>query len=415
MKNKIFSWWGCFLILLWFIPFLHSAESSDVLVVRGGKILTISHGTIENAEILIEDGKIKKVGPRIQIPENSELIQAPKGWILPGLVVPHTILGTGNRYGSSDANETSNPNTAQLQIIDAVNPFDKDIHHVLTGGVTTAMVTPGRKNVIGGQSAVLKLKGSTVDQMCLRCPGGVKFSLGKGPKSTYGKKGRLPSTRMGSAYVIRKAFHEAEAYLKKIQKKSKGQLSPPRNLKLETLAKVRNKELTAFIECYRVDDIMTALRIIDEFDLKAVLVGCTEGYKVVHEIAERKVPVIVGPLGVGPRRMETRNVRVNNAAALAGAGVKIAIKPDESLGVGRIRELPLIASFLVKGGLDRSQAFRAITLSAAEIMSVDDRVGSIEPGKDADLVIFDGDPLYYKSHVQRVMINGETVYLKNEQ
>jgi imidazolonepropionase-like amidohydrolase len=285
-------------------------------------------------------------------------------------------------------------------------------------GITTGMLTPGRQNVIGGQTAVVKFRGKTVSQMILVDPAGVKFSLGEGPKSSYGSKGRLPSTRMGSAYVIRNALLEAEDYLreldnyKKKKEKDKDVKAPKKNLKLEPLAKVKKGELTAFFECYRADDILTALRILDEFDLKGVLVGCTEGYKVAEEIAKRKVPVIVSPFGVGPRRRETQEVTIRNAAILSSAGIKVVIKGEEAFGVGTIRELPLLAAFAVKGGLNRNLALRAITLSAAEVLGVSDRIGSIEPGKDADLVVFSGDPLQYQTIVERVFIDGKSVYEK---
>jgi len=152
------------------------------------------------------------------------------------------------------------------------------------------------------------------------------------------------------------------------------------------------------------------LRIIDEFKLKAVLVGCTEGYKIPNEIARRKVPVIVSPFGVGPRRMEAQDIKANNAAVLAQAGNKIIIKADEALGVGSLRELPLHAAMAVKGGLDRAIAMRAITLSAAEVIGAADRIGSIEKGKDADLVIFNGDPLVYSTRITHVLIDGKIVF-----
>jgi imidazolonepropionase-like amidohydrolase len=179
------------------------------------------------------------------------------------------------------------------------------------------------------------------------------------------------------------------------------------------LAELLKGKLTAFIECYRADDIMTALRIIDEFELKAVLIGCTEGFKVVEEIAERKIPVICSPFGVGPRRMETKDIKIENSALLARAGVKVVIKSDESFGLGNLRELPLHAALGVKGGLDRKTALSAITLNAAEVLGVSDRIGSLEAGKDADLVIFNGDPLHYRTRVDFVIIDGQVVFKRD--
>jgi imidazolonepropionase-like amidohydrolase len=263
-----------------------------------------------------------------------------------------------------------------------------------------------------------------VEEMAVKSPSGVKLSLGEGPKDTYGSKGRLPSTRMGSAYIVRKALLDAQYFLAQREAAEaqraaretgaggEGTDTIPskapvkRDLNLEVLAALLEGEMTAFIECYRADDIMTALRLVDEFGLKAVLVGASEGYKLASEIAEREIPVIVSPIGVGPRRMETQEASYTNAAALHRAGVKVAIKADEALGIGQVRELPLLAAFAAKGGMERDTALRAITLTPAEVLGVADRIGSLEVGKDADIILFDGDPLHYRTRVRRVFIDG---------
>ncbi|MGD9345732.1 MAG: amidohydrolase family protein [Candidatus Aminicenantes bacterium] len=396
-----------------------SGDTDDVLVLEADRILTISHGKISEGKILIREGKIEKVGKEFEIPEDAKIIDLKDRWILPGLIESHTTLGAGSRYEGPNADEISAPNTAQLKIIDAINPFNKNIKYTRMAGITSGMLTPGRQNVIGGQTAVVKFRGKTVSEMILREPAGLKFSLGEGPKTTYGSKGRLPSTRMGSAYLIRKALLEAEDYIRqwdnytRTKAKDKEVKPPKRDLKLEPLAQVRMGKLTAFFECYRVDDILTVLRILDEFSLEGVLVGCTEGYKVAEEIAKREVPVIVSPFGVGPRRMETQDITIKNAAILASSGVKVIIKGEEAFGVGTIRELPLLTAFAVKGGLERDLALRAITLSAAEVLGVADRIGSIEPDKDADLVVLSGDPFHYRTFVERVYIDGKMVYENN--
>jgi imidazolonepropionase-like amidohydrolase len=419
MKN-IFPVMAFILITLSLTVFLSSGQNSDVFVLRVGRILTVSHGEIDEGMILIRNGKIVKVGKEFQVPDKAKVFEAKDSWILPGMIESHSTLGARSRYEGSNADEVSDPNTAQLKIIDGVNPFNKNFKYTRMAGITSGMLTPGRQNVIGGQTAVVKFRGKTVSEMVLREPAGLKFSLGEGPKTTYGSKGRLPSTRMGSAYVIRNALLGAEDYIRqwdnyaKKKEEDKDIKAPKRDLRLEPLAKVRKGELTAFFECYRVDDILTALRIIDEFGLKGVLVGCTEGHKVAEEIAKRKVPVIVSPFGVGPRRMETQEVTIRNAAVLASSGVKVIIKGEEAFGVGTIRELPLLAAFAIKGGLDRNLALRAITLNAAEVLGVADRIGSIEPGKDADLVVFSGDPFHYRTVVKSVFIDGKSVYERKE-
>ncbi len=407
--NKKIFFTGFTVVLL---TMVYSLGAEPPLVIKAGKIHTISHGIIENGLILIQDGKIKSIGTDIEVPSGAELIDAGDAWLMPGFIEAHTSMGSGSRYGGSNSDETSDPNTAQLSIIDAVNPFDKNFKYVREAGITTLMLSQGRMNVIGGQTAVVKPKGKTVTSMIVKSPAGVKISLGEGPKTTYGGKGRLPSTRMGSAYVLRNALLDAGYYLNKWEKyreekNNKDEAKKPKlDLQMDPLAKLLKQELTAFIECYRADDIMTALRIIDEFSLKAVLVGCTEGYKIPHEIARRQIPVIVSPFGVGPRRMETKDLKHSNAAILHEAGVKVVIKADESLGIGSIRELPLLAALAVKGGLDRETALRAITLTAAEVLGTEGKTGSLDPGKDADMVLLDGDPLDYRTRVINVFIDG---------
>jgi imidazolonepropionase-like amidohydrolase len=417
MKNPITERNLYAIVTALFFTAVFALGEEPPLVIKAGKILTVSGGIIENGSVLIQDGKIKSIGTDIDSPEGAQLIDAGDAWLMPGFIEAHTSMGSGSLYGGLNSDETSDPNTAQLSILDAVNPFDKNFLYVREAGITTLMLSQGRLNVIGGQTAVVKPRGKTVTQMAVKSPAGVKISLGEGPKSTYGEKGRLPSTRMGSAYVLRKALQDARHYLDKWEnyrdedKKDEAQ-KPKLDLQLDPLAKLLKQEIPAFIECYRVDDIMTALRIIDEFNLKAVLVGCTEGYKIPGEISCRDIPVIVSPFGVGPRRMETKDLKHSNAAVLHGAGVKVVIKADESLGIGSIRELPLLAAMAVKGGLNRETALRAITLHAAEVLGVADKTGSLDQGKDADIVLLDGDPLDYRTRVINVFIDGKSVYKK---
>ncbi|MCD6450806.1 MAG: amidohydrolase family protein [Acidobacteria bacterium] len=401
-------------ILFLFSLIAYPSERATVII--GGKVITVTKGIIEKGKIVIRDGKIVAVGKNVKIPKGAMRIDARGKVILPGLIEADTTLGLGGMRGG-DANEATKPNTAELSVLDAINPFDKNIERALAGGITTALINPGRINVIGGQGAVVKLSGRTVSEMVLLAPAGVKFSLGEGPKFYYGKKGRLPSTRMGAAYIVRKALLDARDYLKEwedyqeAKKEGKDAKEPRKNLSLEPLAKLLKGELTAYIECYRADDIMTALRLIDEFKIKkAVLVGVSDGYLVADEIAKRKVPVIITPAGVEPHRMETERINIKNAAILHKAGVKVILHASYSMGVGAVRELPLLSAFAIKGGLPREEALKGITIYPAEVLGVSDRIGSIEPEKDADLVIFSGDPFFYRSRVEKVLINGKIVY-----
>ncbi|MFH2042664.1 MAG: amidohydrolase family protein [Acidobacteriota bacterium] len=391
---------------------------SRIIVIKAAHVLPMNGPEIQNGMVIVRDGKILAVGRDLNVPDGAEIIDGGGGWLLPGMIEAHTTFAMSGGYDRPDTDEATNPNTAHLNILDGFNPFSKSVKYTARAGVTASMITPGSRNVIGGQTAVIKHRGRTVEEMTIKSPAGVKFSLGEGPKETYGSKGQLPSTRMGSAYVVRKALLDAQHFLaQKITseakaaaaKSSSAAFPAKRDLNLEILSAVLEGKMTVFIECYRADDIMTALRLVDEFGLKAVLVGATEGYKLDDEIAMREVPVIVSPIGVGPRRMETQEASYTNAASLDRAGVKVIVKADEALGVGQVRELPLLAAFAVKGGMERDKALRAITLTAAEVLGVAERIGSLEVGKDADLVLFDGDPLHYRTRVRRVFIDGKEI------
>jgi len=399
------------------------AAAKKATVIRGGRVVPVSGPAIEDGAVLVEDGKITAVGRagELATPQGAEVVDAAGGWILPGLVESLASIGLGDPYGPSESDEVSSPVTAGLRILDGLDPFDKRFARAARAGITALMIAPGRANVIGAKTVVVKPRGATAEEMVLLEPAGVKLTLGEGPKDTFGAKGRLPGTRMGSAYVVRKALLEASDHVRKraayaaavaAAKGKKGAEPPPpppRNLDLEPLAELLEGKLTAFVECHRADDIQTALRLVDEFGFKAVLVGATEAYKSAGEIAKRRIPVVVGAMGVGSKRIETKDVSLSNAAKLVEAGVKTAIAAEDALGLGAQEELALAAALAVKGGLDREAALRAVTLTAAEILGVAARVGSLEPGKDADIVVFDGDPFSYRTRVVRVFIDGREV------
>ncbi|MCK7514975.1 MAG: hypothetical protein MZV70_70520 [Desulfobacterales bacterium] len=296
-----------------------SEAAEKTVVVRGGRVVPVSGPEIENGAVLIEGGKIKAVGKadEIAVPAGAEIVEAAGGWILPGFVECLASIGLGDRYGAVEGDEVSDPVTAGLRILDALDPSDKRFAQAARAGITTLMIAPGRSNVIGARTVVLKPRGATAEEMALLEPAGIKLTLGEGPKNAFGAKGRLPGTRMGSAYVVRKALLDATEYARKRKdhqaavaaaKGKKGAEpppAPPRSLELEPLADLLDGKLTAFVECHRADDIQTALRLVDEFRFRAVLVGATEAYKSVAEIAKRGLPVVVGVMGVGSKRVET--------------------------------------------------------------------------------------------------------------
>jgi imidazolonepropionase-like amidohydrolase len=278
--------------------------------------------------------------------------------------------------------------------------------------VLAVNVNPGSGNPIGGQTAAVKCWGKTVDEMALRAPSGMKAALGENPKRVYGDKGKMPSTRLGTAAVIRGALVDAANYLQRLEaqeRKPDADRQPvDRDLKLEALGRVLRREIPWRQHCHRADDIATAIRIADEFGYDLVLDHGTEAHLLADTIAARGIPVIIGPLFTTRSKVELRNRSLANPGRLARAGVTIAITTDHP--VVPIHFLVHQATLAVKEGLDPATALAAITINPARIAGIDDRLGSIEPGKDADLVIWTGDPLDVHSRVELALIEGAEVY-----
>ncbi len=374
-----------------------------MLAIRGGTVHTVSHGTVEGATILLSAGKILAVGHHIPVPADAQIIDAAGRVITPGLIDCHTHLGVAEE-GVGDAhldkNEVADPVCPHLRALDAVNPEDEGLEDAVGGGVTAIIATPGSENVIGGQSVAFKTRGRIIDDMVLRQPAGVKIAFGENPIKLYGGKQQAPSTRMTVAGIIRENLAAAADYAKK----------PPaeRNLRLEVLVKVLRGELPLRAHAHAADDIMTAMRIAAEFGLAITLEHATAGHKVADAIAARGIPAAVGPSITARVKVELRDRTYSTPAILHAAGVKVALITDHPfLPIGGLR---LEAGLAVREGLPYDAALRAITLNPAEIIGIADRVGSIQAGKDADLVVFDGDPFAVATKVKQVFINGETVY-----
>ena len=394
-----------------------------MLAIRGGAILTPG-ARIEDGVILIEDGKIHSIGVDIDIPVGCETIDATGTTVIPGLIEPHchvAVFADGIDPRFYDANEMTDPVTPHLRALDAIHPEDLAFGDLRAAGITTINISPGSANVIGGQTAVVKTAGCAVDDMVVKAPGAMKMALGENPKRVYGEQKRCPSTRMGNAAVMREWLAKAKTYIaKKARYEEKiaahragqegAQLPDPfdPDMRLEMLGKVIRRELPAHIHAHRADDIVTAMRIAEEFGLDLVLIHATEGYKVTERIAERGVPCIPGPILFSRAKLELREMTPANAGLLSNAGIKVAIQTDESSAT---KYLTLNAAVCAREGMNADLAFRAITLTAAEILGIDDRVGSLEPGKDADLAILTAHPLdVVNSRVLRTIIGGDTVY-----
>ncbi len=390
---------------------------SSVAIV-GGRVVPVTGEPVENGTVLIEDGKITAVGAALPVPAGMPVLEAAGSWVLPGFVESHGHVGIEEEaegWAGNDVNETTDAVTAQVRAIDAINPADQGFRDAIAGGVLAVNVNPGSANPIGGQTVAMKCWGRTVDQMMLRQPSGMKSALGENPKHTHGDRGAMPSTRLGVAAVIRTALVEAGNYLQRLaaeEAKPQAERRPvDRDLKLEALGRVLRREIPWRQHCHRADDIATAMRLAEEFGYDLVIDHGTEAYLLADIIAGRGVPVIVGPMLTNRSKIELRQRTLANPGRLAAAGVEVSITTDHP--VVPIQYLVHQATLAVKEGMDRDAALRALTINPARIMGVADRIGSIEPGKDADLAIWSGDPLDVYSRVTRALIDGTQIYAHN--
>ncbi len=389
------------------------------IAITGGRVVPIEGEPIEGGTVLITDGTITAVaGPDFTPPAGASRVDATGKWVLPGFIDAHTHLGAreeGEGWAGHDTNELTGPVQAHVRVLDAINPADEGFRDALAGGVLAAGITPGSGNPIGGQTVAVRCWGLTVDDMVLRSPAGMKSALGENPKRVLGERRVNPSSRLGTAAAIRSALVDAAAYLAReedqgLSNPSSERTGAPvaRDLKLESLARVLRREIPWRQHCHRADDIATALRLAAEFGYDLVLDHCTEGYLIVEKIAAAGVPVVTGPLITARSKVELRNRTLANPGVLAAAGIMVAIATDHP--VVPIHLLPLQAALAVKEGMDREAALRAVTINPARIMRVSDRIGSLAPGKDADLVIWSGDPFDVMARAEAAYIGGREVY-----
>jgi imidazolonepropionase-like amidohydrolase len=379
------------------------------LAIVGGRLLPIAGGPVEDGVVLVRDGRIEAVGRDVRVPEDAERVDATGKVVLPGLVDAHVHVGVheeGDGWAGDDTNEKTDPVTPHVRALDAINPADLGFADAVAGGVLTLNVNPGSGNPIGGQTVALRSAGPTVDEMVLRAPSGMKSALGENPKRVYGERNQLPSTRLGTAAVIRDALVKAGNYL---AKRDRGGDEPfERDLRWEALGLVLEGEIPWRQHCHRADDIATALRLADEFGYRLVVDHGTEAVLLADRLASRGVPVLIGPLLTSRSKVELRNRSLSNPGRLAAAGVELGIITDHP--VVPIHLLHVQAALAVREGLDPAAALRAVTLVPARVLGLDDRLGSLEPGKHATLCVWSGDPLDARSRVEAAWIEGRQVY-----
>lgn len=326
---------------------------------------------------------------------------------MPGLIESHAHIGiTEEKWGAigDDSNEQTNPSTATLRAIDGINPMDPAFHDAIEAGITSVMAGPGSANVIGGQFVFMKTQGRCIDNMIVKHPAALKVAFGENPKTTYGNQNVYPSTRMGIAAMLRKTLNQAVQYKKD---KENGNITAE-DFEMEPWLPVLNKEIPMKAHAHRADDILTAIRIAKEFDVEITIDHGTEGHLIVDEIKESGFPVIAGTDLTSRSKLEVQNMDFKTCGVLQDAGVLCSITTDHPVAL--IQYLPLCAGLAVKHGLPMEEGLKAITINAAKICRVDDRVGSLKVGKDADIAIFSGNPMEIFTKTLYTIIDGEIIY-----
>ncbi len=388
------------------------------MILYNARIVTMSGENIENGFIEIRDGKIYNLGGMENMPKQTDEYTDLCGkTVYPGFIDIHSHIGVwedGLGFEGDDGNEETDPATPHLRAIDMINPLDRCFTEAAKAGITSVISGMGSANAIGGTFLAMKTAGSkNIDKRIIKNPVAMKFALGENPKSVYKDKDTAPITRMATAAIIRENLYKAKRYLSDMEEYERLQGTddevdmPDYDAKCEALIPLLKKEIPAHFHCHRADDIFTAIRISKEFDIDYVLIHCTEGHLIADELKEENAVAVVGPILCDRSKPELRNHTIETASALSEAGIKIAICNDHP--VVPQQYLPLSAALAVRGGLSEEEALKAITINAAEIGGIADRTGSIAVGKDADLVVFEGDPLSAVNEPYMVVIDGKII------
>lgn len=380
------------------------------MLIKSGNI----HNAVDRepyiANILIAEGKIKAIGRNIEVEPGEEILDATGKHIYPGFVEAHCHIGIAGRFGqgknSSDHNENNDAISPQLRAIDAIDPFDANFEHARKGGITTVCTGPGSINAIGGTFVVMKTAGKCVDDMAIKKEVAMKCAFGENITNSYG--GKSVSTRMTVAAVIRDILSKANRYRIAIDAAEGDVMKYPAfDAKLDALLPVMRGEMPMKAHVHQTNDIFTAIRIAEEFGVKLTLEHVTEGHLIVDELKESGYPMAIGPTMSNGAKYELKNKSWETPVVLSEAGCHVCIITDSP--VISQENLPICAGFAIKAGMDSFEALKAITIYAAEHIGIEDRVGSIEVGKDADIVICDGSPFELSTKIEKVLIDGEIV------
>ncbi len=380
-----------------------------MLLIKNGHIKTMAGPDIAQGCILIQDGKIVAVGQNLEAPENAQVIDAEGKLVTPGCIDAHCHIGLDNEamgWEGMDYNEIIDPITPHMRAIDSINPMDESFDNALRGGVTAACTGPGSANVVGGTFTTIKLAGKRVDNMIIKDAVAMKCAFGENPKRCYGQAGKkAPMTRMGTAALLRELLMKTQRYIED----KENDKNPAFNMKLEAMIPVLKKEMPLKAHAHRADDIFTAIRIAKEFGLKMTLDHCTDGALIADELAKEGLWAFIGPSFGSKTKVELANKSFTTPSVLHAAGVPVCIITDAP--VIPLQYLPMCAGLAVNAGLDLEEAWKAITIHPATAIGIADRVGSLEPGKDADLVIWTADPLQtIGGEAHTTIVDGKVVY-----
>ena len=381
-----------------------------MLVIKGGKVVTVTGETINGGVVAVDKGKIVFVGKEYDAPSDAKVINARGKWVTPGLIDAHTHLSDFNdlmdMHSQYDGNEVSDPITPQVRAVDALYPFENGIKLARKAGFTTCCTLPGSANLIGGTGIVFKLKeAQAVGQMIIPGTEMMKFALGENPRNCYGMQKKMPTTRMGSAALVRNTLYDAKNYSDALLAAEKDPSKAPKpDFKLDALVPVVRGEMKCRMHAHRADDIVTHVRIAEEFGLKYSIEHCTEGWMIPDFLKEHNVTAVVGPLTMSRAKFEIWNRKIEMPGMLENAGINFMLTEDTN---GDTQYLPMHVGLAMGYGLSEKAAFEAVTIRPAKWLDVADRVGSIEVGKDADLAIFNGHPFSNMTRCQYTIIDGE--------
>lgn len=383
------------------------------MLIVNAKIHTMAGRLIQNGWIRTEETKICAIGEMPAKPIEGESVTDVHGaGVYPGFVDAHTHIGMwedGLTFEGDDGNEETDPITPHLRAIDAINPLDRCFSEALAAGVTTVVTGPGSANPIGGQLAAIKTYGSCIDEMIVKAPVAIKMALGENPKSVYHGKNQTPSTRMATAALIREELFKAQRYLKDLERSEEDEDfdAPEFDIKSEALIPALKSEIEVHFHAHRADDIYTAIRLAKEFNLNYVIVHGTEAHLIADNLKKEDVRVLAGPFLCDRSKPELRNLTPENPGIISAKGIPTAIITDHP--VIPLQYLAVCAGLAVREGMDEEEALKAITINPAVICKIDDRVGSIEVGKDADLVVFTNNPLEMASKPKLVIAGGKII------